>query len=492
MPNYYENINHALPELAELVLLGEEITSRAGVVKEVVHPEVIRLAKPQQRYITSPFRKANLAAQIAETMWVLAGHNDVQWLERYLPRAGDFSDDGLTWRGGYGPRLRSYGQQKLDQVEYVIDLLRADPATRRAVISIYDPSLDSQPGKDVPCNCFLQFTSRFGVLDLHVYARSNDLVWGWSGINAFEWSTLLEIVAAHTGQAVGALHFSIGSLHAYGRHWKKLDVLAREIPDYPGPAPAPSYAPSEASWSGLIDVWMEIEQDIRERAPLGADLTPILDQMTEPMFRSWLGVIAAYWTGDEKYLAPYSGTDLARAYAVSMKPEREPETEKFEGGRSFVEWANKLHTEKDAVYGDSWCRRGDYGILANIARKVDRLGSAGAGDTELDTVTDLLIYVLKYRAKLLGVHDEWSVSAVYNRLLHLNKSVKSESRSDDQLNEVLRDQFEDLEWKYLHDGGLGEGSVLNLDQMAGDAFALAARLYWKRGNAARRWEPTDA
>jgi len=63
-----------------------------------------------------------------------------------------------------------------------------------------------------------------------------------------------------------------------------------------------------------------------------------------------------------------------------------------------------LHRSKDAAYGDSWKRRGEQiSIMANIARKVDRLnilGATGAASTTdenaIDTATDLLVYALKY------------------------------------------------------------------------------------------------
>jgi thymidylate synthase len=56
-----------------------------------------------------PGRNNNVFAQLAETAWVLAGRNDLAFLGHYLPRVADFSDDGRTWRGAYGPRIRRWG-----------------------------------------------------------------------------------------------------------------------------------------------------------------------------------------------------------------------------------------------------------------------------------------------------------------------------------------------------------------------------------------------
>ncbi|WP_156959723.1 hypothetical protein [Nocardia sp. BMG51109] len=63
----------------------------------------------------------------------------------------------------------------------------------------------------------------------------------------------------------------------------------------------------------------------------------------------------------------------------------------------------RLHTAKTAAYRDAWKKRGEViGVMANIARKVDRLEyvSAGAAATEdesfADTVLDLFVYAVKY------------------------------------------------------------------------------------------------
>jgi hypothetical protein len=73
----------------------------------------------------------------------------------------------------------------------------------------------------------------------------------------------------------------------------------------------------------------------------------------------------------------------------------------------FREAVARLHRAKDAAYRDAWKRRGEViSILANIARKVDRLeyGLDGApvtpDESRFDTAADLLVYCLKYQAYL--------------------------------------------------------------------------------------------
>lgn len=448
----FRDISQALPVLMEEVLEnGEEVGSRLGRVQEILFPHII-LEQPWRREIRNPGRKASLPAQIAETMWVLSGRNDVTWLKNYVLRAEDYSDDGHTWRGAYGKRLRAWPHRDagdvIDQLAWVVDLLKADRSSRRAVVAIYDPSTDSRDGKDIPCNNWLHFLSRDGYLHLHVTIRSNDLMWGWSGINAFEWSAIQEIVAGLLGVMVGELHFSISSLHLYDRHWKKAKDIFTSGAHYADDphAESPRFDAFEVGHKledldMLIRDWFELEGEIRT-VPMNGDLNATIHHFPEPMLRSWLQVIAWWWTKDTSFLEPLLGTPLYAAALDSPRgeqisaveapakplgcptcgspdPARHPAVQ-FEGEVSicqdayhaplvldqdpmvtmsepFVEFVSNLHAEKHKVYRDSWKRRGEQGIISNIARKVDRLGEAGAGDTAADTAIDELVYLVKYR-----------------------------------------------------------------------------------------------
>lgn len=473
MPTHHSfehaNVSDALPAIFQAVLEeGAEVGSRQGErTRELLMPR-IALWKPWQREVLVAGRKASIAAQIAETMWVLAGRNDVEWLSHYLPRAGDFSDDGTTWTGGYGPRIRGWkggASVAIDQLAHVVDLLNNERGTRRAVINIYDPEIDWSGGKDVPCNNWLSFISRDGKLHMNVATRSNDVMWGWSGINQFEWSVLQEIIAHLTGNQIGTLTFNVTSLHVYEKHWEKANRISA---DYHSPygdvKDSPKFTPEHRTVKHLdevIEEWFSIELAIRN----GEMVSGRVDSFPEPMMQSWLRVLQWYWTGETAHIAPLKGTRLyvATQYSPTPKNEGKPNAYIVVGApgsgtnghkvgdqvdvipvhadltqfhedmvirpvtvedldalenkvlkspviwstrdkvaplawtTQFVEYVDNLHREKSAVYGDSWKRRGEQmAILANIARKVDRLGEGGAGDTAADTVIDLLVYLAKY------------------------------------------------------------------------------------------------
>lgn len=421
--NYeFDTAGRALPViLGDLLEYADEVGSRNGRVKELLNTQ-ITLTQPWRREILNPGRGVNVFAQIAETCWVLAGRNDIEWLSAYLPRAADYSDDGDTWRSGYGPRIRDWEYHltgRIDQLQYVIQSLEDDSLSRQAVINIWDPKTDTKHGKDRACNTQLQFLNRNGRLYLTVTVRSNDVMWGWSGINAFEWSVLQEIVASLLRLGVGPLTFNIGSLHLYETHWEKGRKIVR-LDTNVEPWDTELRFNTNKVMTTLDDVDDLLASFFmwEEQCRAGDVVPKNLDHMTmEPLFRAWMAAIAYYWTRHPAWLEMFSGTALAVAVArtpVSLFPEPVSASQAAPGHpstpqalsdseRAFYEFVTTLHAAKHASYGDSWKKRGEkLSILANIARKVDRLGVADRFETESDTWIDLWVYLAKYLCWLKG------------------------------------------------------------------------------------------
>lgn len=208
---------------------GETRDSRNGPVKSIYRAEML-LSDPRARYLNIPGRKSNIFQMMAETLWVMAGMDAVHpFLSHYLPRAVNYSDDGATWRGAYGPRLYAF-----DQLEDVVKAFEQDGLdTRRAVLSIYQPHLDSRSAisarygqeatKDLPCNNFINFwvdaDKRF---HMEVFQRSGDIIWGAGSINLYEFSFLqecvFELVKMRTGEKdlkLGTYCHRVTNLHFY-------------------------------------------------------------------------------------------------------------------------------------------------------------------------------------------------------------------------------------------------------------------------------------
>ena len=140
----------------------------------------------------------------------------------------NFTDHSLVRELGdarsYASRLFDYGGVGRDQVEWVIDRLRADPTSRSATITTFEPLLDTSY---IPCVSLLDFWIRDGALELVVYAHSIDF--GAKGYgNLVELAWLQEHVGSALGIPVGRLDFIVKSAHVYETEFEYMNtVLAR-------------------------------------------------------------------------------------------------------------------------------------------------------------------------------------------------------------------------------------------------------------------------
>ena len=111
----------------------------------------------------------------------------------------------------YASRLHDYGGTGRDQVAWVIDRLRADPESRSATITTFEPLTDTTY---IPCVSLLDFWLRDGAVEQVVFAHSIDF--GAKGYgNLVELAHLQEHVAAALGRPVGRLVFVVKSAHVY-------------------------------------------------------------------------------------------------------------------------------------------------------------------------------------------------------------------------------------------------------------------------------------
>lgn len=217
------NVHEALPVgLSTLLVRGilEPNRNQATLGRALVHPGpvVTTYLQPQERVLFWPQRDANPFLHLLESIWMLAGRNDLAFMERMSKQFKEFSDDGQTLHGAYGHRWRHHFG--VDQLLAVTNMLKKDPTTRRAVLTMFDPIVDlgvgsTKAGKDIPCNTQIFFTVREQRLDMMVCCRSNDIVWGAYGANAVHMSVLQEWMASAIGASVGLYHQTSWNYHAY-------------------------------------------------------------------------------------------------------------------------------------------------------------------------------------------------------------------------------------------------------------------------------------
>jgi len=206
---------------------GVDVQTRNGAARTIFNA-LMFTENPRHRHLALEGRSSNIFQMMAETLWVLSGSGRVTgFLEYFLPRALNYSDDGVSWRGAYGPRLLRNNQLDAAVEAFVQDGLQ----TRRAIVSIFDPSLDTQDAlkevygldntKDLPCNLLLNFyTDALGRFCVKLVQRSGDVLFGAGSINPFEFTLIQELVYQkvrqhYPGLQLGPFVHDVTNLHVY-------------------------------------------------------------------------------------------------------------------------------------------------------------------------------------------------------------------------------------------------------------------------------------
>lgn len=161
--------------------------------------------------VSEPDERDPLIASLADPEWL-------EWMHANFTRPDDVSE--LGGARSYGARLRDYDGR--DQVEWVVERLRADPTTRSATITTFEPLSDTTY---IPCVSMLDFwRPDDDALDLVVYAHSLDFGKKAYG-NLVELARLQAEVASALGAPAGSLTIHCKSAHVYEPEFELMERL---------------------------------------------------------------------------------------------------------------------------------------------------------------------------------------------------------------------------------------------------------------------------
>jgi len=253
----YRNVNEAFLELVGMFNVAKDVKieaaamlqrqqcvlrkqpSRNGEVLRIMEPVTITYTRPWERVLMSSGRDCNPFFHLFESLWMLAGKNDVESLAYFNSGMANYSDNGKIFHGAYGDRWRNWpvadfssktgipAYVYMDQLKEIIQELKADRHSRRVVLQMWDPPRDlGRETKDKPCNLVVTFDIRdetsdmrpivvVPYLDMTVFNRSNDLIWGSLGANVVHFSFLQEFLAAKLDIHPGHYHQISNNLHTY-------------------------------------------------------------------------------------------------------------------------------------------------------------------------------------------------------------------------------------------------------------------------------------
>ena len=171
------------------------------------------IENPLDRMITNEARNFNVEYAEAEWQWYLSGDPSIQKLgEIYgkVPQIWKRMADSLgNVRSNYG-----WQWQRNHQIDKVVAMLKSNPETRQAAISIYDGKEIDTYRNDTPCTYAVQFTVLDNKLNMSVYMRSNDLWYGFCN-DQYQFASLQELIAERTGYEMGTYYHHAHNLHLY-------------------------------------------------------------------------------------------------------------------------------------------------------------------------------------------------------------------------------------------------------------------------------------
>ena len=195
--------------------------SRGGQVVEHEVPVATVFNKPWERVLFEEVRDANPFFHFMEGLWMLAGRNDLAFVQQYNQRMSEYSDDGINLHGAYGHRWVNHFNA--NQIDIIIKRLIKNPNDRRCVLQMWDVNSDlNRAGVDVPCNTCIYFKIRYNELLMTVSNRSNDVIWGTFGANIVHMSMLHEYMASALDVSIGAYTQVSDSFHAYTKVFEEM------------------------------------------------------------------------------------------------------------------------------------------------------------------------------------------------------------------------------------------------------------------------------
>ncbi|KAJ8385855.1 hypothetical protein AAFF_G00182110 [Aldrovandia affinis] len=201
-------------------------------------------------------KKVFWKAIIEELLWFIKGSTNAKELSEkgvkiweangsrdFLDKSGFTSREegdlgpvyGFQWRhfgAEYKDMHTDYAGQGVDQLQKIIDTIKANPEDRRIIMCAWNPKdlpLMALP----PCHALCQFYVCDGELSCQLYQRSGDMGLGVP-FNIASYALLTYMIAHITGLKPGDFVHTLGDAHIYTNHIGPLKIqLEREPRPFP-------------------------------------------------------------------------------------------------------------------------------------------------------------------------------------------------------------------------------------------------------------------
>jgi thymidylate synthase len=222
--------------LVDILANGMERPDRTGTGTKGVFGRQIRFDLTQGFPVLTT-KKLHLKSIVLELLWFLRGDTNVTWLKERGVRIWDeWADPAGELGPVYGKQWRSWAApdgRVIDQIANVLNGLKANPYSRRHIVSAWNPA-DVESMALPPCHCLFQFfvaPDRNGVdrLSCQLYQRSADVFLGVP-FNIASYALLTLMMAKATGFEPGDFVHSFGDAHLYLNHVEQAQLQLTRSP----------------------------------------------------------------------------------------------------------------------------------------------------------------------------------------------------------------------------------------------------------------------
>ncbi|MDF1560573.1 MAG: thymidylate synthase [Bacteroidales bacterium] len=200
-----------------------------------------------ERFPLMTTKKLHLKSIIHELLWFLSGSTNVGYLQENGVRIwNEWADADGNLGPVYGSQWRSWpvaGGGTIDQISAVVTSLKANPDSRRHIVSAWNVG-ELEKMALPPCHILFQFYVAGDRLSCQLYQRSADIFLGVP-FNIASYSLLTMMMAQVTGYRPGEFIHTMGDAHIYLNH---TDQVRLQLTREPRPLPVMSLK------SGVSDI----------------------------------------------------------------------------------------------------------------------------------------------------------------------------------------------------------------------------------------------
>jgi dihydrofolate reductase/thymidylate synthase len=255
---YRKNTQVNLDESSYLRLLNDLYSH--GLRRQTRNSEVISSFSEKMTFdlrngfplLTS--KKMGWKTILRELLWFIRGSTDNTELQEQNVHIWDgnaskgyLQSRGLDYEEGdlgpiYGHQWRNFGGEYrgisgehgkgVDQIEYMIDLIKNDPSSRRIIMSAWNPP-DLEKMALPPCHILFQIYVDGDFIDGQLYQRSGDMFLGVP-FNIASYAFFLHIIGQITHKKPRFLYHILGDTHIYSQHYHAVEQQLMN-PTYPFP-----------------------------------------------------------------------------------------------------------------------------------------------------------------------------------------------------------------------------------------------------------------